>query len=203
MRMILASALVGTLFVAAPESQSPSQARPSGSLERPFTANGRISMDLSAGEYRISGTPDSRVRLEWSVRDRDKLSRVQARADVRGREAAITTDGPDNANLEVEIQVPRRSDLYVRLTAGELTIEDVEGNKDVALHAGELNIDIGRAEDYRSVEASVWAGEVNALPYQATKGGLFRSFDWRGEGPYRLEARLKAGEVRLYSRFSR
>ena len=66
-----------------------------------------------------------------------------------------------------------------------------------------MNIDIGRTEDYRSVEASVWAGEVNASPYQARKGGLFRSFDWRGQGPYRLEARLKAGEVRLYSKLSR
>ena len=74
MRMILASALVGAMWVAAPESQSPSEARPSGSLERPFIANGRISMDLSAGEYRISGTTDARVRLEWSVRDSEKLA---------------------------------------------------------------------------------------------------------------------------------
>jgi hypothetical protein len=202
MRMILASALVGTLLVAAPESQSTSDTRPSGSLERAFPVNGRISMDLSAGQYRISGTGDSRIRLEWNVRDREKLRKVEARADIRGREAAITTDGPDNSNLRVAIQVPRRADLYVRLTAGELTIEDIEGDKDVALHAGELNIDVGRAEDYSHVEASVWAGEVNASPYQARKGGLFRSFDWRGQGTYRLEAHLKAGEVRLYSRFS-
>lgn len=201
MRMILVSALVAVLFVAAPESQSPSQTRPSGSLERPFSANGRISMDLSAGEYRISGTADPRIRLEWSVRDTEKLSQMEARAEIRGREAALTTDGPENANLKVDIRVPRQADLYIRLTAGELTIEDIEGNKDIALHAGELNIDVGRAEDYGRVEASVWAGEVNASPYQARKGGLFRSFDWRGQGKYRLEARLKAGEVRLYSRF--
>jgi hypothetical protein len=202
MRMILASALVGTLLVAAPHSQTPSETRPSGSLDRAFPANGRISMDLSAGQYRISGTGDYRIRLNWSTRDAEKSSRIEARAEVRGREAALTTDGPDNSNLKVEIQIPRHTDLYVRLTAGELTIEDVEGNKDVALHAGELNIDVGRAEDYGRVEASVWAGEVNASPYQARKGGLFRSFDWRGQGKYRLEARLKAGEVRLYSRFS-
>lgn len=203
MRMILASALVGGMFVAAPESQSTPETRPSGSLERAFTANGRISMDLSAGEYRISGTGGSRIRLDWSVKDREKLSKVRARADVRGREATIATDGPDNSDLDVAIQVPARADLHIRLTAGELTIESIEGNKDVALHAGDLNIDIGRAEDYGRVEASVWAGEVNASPFQANKGGLFRSFSWQGRGPYRLEARLKAGEVRLHSRFSK
>lgn len=201
MRIILASALVGTMLVAAPETQSTPETRPSGSLERAFAANGRISMDLSAGEYRITGSGDHRIRLDWIVRDREKLSQIQILAEVRGRDAAITTDGPDNSNFRVAIHVPVRADLYIRLTAGELTIEDVEGNKDVALHAGELNIDIGRAEDYSRVEASVWAGEVDASPYQVNKGGLFRSFDWRGRGPYRLEARLKAGEVRLYSKF--
>jgi hypothetical protein len=157
-------------------------------------------MDLAAGEYRISGTGNQRIRLDWSVRDREKLAQVRARADVRGRDATITTDTPDNNNVKVAIQVPARADLYIRLTAGELTIEDIEGNKDVALHAGELNIDIGRAEDYHRVEASVWAGEVKAEPYQANKGGLFRSFDWRGSGPYRLAAHLKAGELHLYSK---
>jgi hypothetical protein len=200
MRIILTPALVGLMFVAAPRSQTTPEARPSGSLERAFTGNGRISMDLSAGEYRITGTTGNRIRLDWSVRERDKLSDVEARADVRGRDATITTEGPDNSDFQVEIQVPARADLRIRLTAGELTIEDIEGNKDVALHAGELNIDVGRPEDYGRVEASVWAGEVNAAPFQVNKGGLFRSFDWRGQGPYRLDARLKAGEVRLYSR---
>jgi hypothetical protein len=107
------------------------------------------------------------------------------------------TDGPDH--FEVDIQVPSRADLYVRLTAGELTIEGIEGNKDVGLHAGELDIDVGRPEDYKSVSASVWAGELHATPYNENKEGLFRSFDWTGKGPYTLEARLKAGEVRLHA----
>jgi hypothetical protein len=199
MRVVLASTLVWTMFVTAPETQSTAGARPSGSLERPFTMNGQISMDLSAGEYRIAGTPDHRIHLDWSARDRETLSRIRARADIRGREATITTDGPGNSRFRMAIQVPARADLHIRLTAGELTIEGIEGNKDVALHAGELNIDVGPAGDYGRVEASVWAGEVDAAPYQVNTGGLFRSFDWRGQGPYRLEARLKAGEVRLYS----
>jgi hypothetical protein len=63
--------------------------------------------------------------------------------------------------------------------------------------AGELTIDVGRADDYRRVEASVWAGEVRATPFGRRAGGLFRSVDWEGPGQYRLEAHLKAGEIRL------
>jgi hypothetical protein len=200
MRMIFASTLVCALLIAVPESRVADEPGPSAGFEREFGADGRISMNLSAGEYRITGTTDSRIRLDWTVRERHQLSRVQARVDVSGRDASVTTDGPDNSGFRVAIQVPVRADLHIRLTAGDLTIEGIEGNKDVALHAGELNIDLGRAEDYERVEASVWAGELNAAPYQVNKGGLFRSFEWRGDGSYRLQAHLKAGEVHLYSR---
>jgi len=199
MRIIVASALLGTALVASLSSQTP-ESRPSDVLERPFAANGRISMDLSAGEYRISGSPDNRIRLQWSVRDARELSRVTARAQVNGSHAAITTDGPSN-HFKVAIQVPSRADLYIRLTAGELVVKDIEGNKDIESHAGELDIDVGRADDYNRVDASVWAGELHAAPYRITKEGLFRSFDWFGKGPYRLHAKLKAGEIRLRSKF--
>jgi hypothetical protein len=112
----------------------------------------------------------------------------------------ITTDGPSNKGFKVAIQVPRQADLYVRLTAGDLRIEGIQGNKDIELHAGDVRIDVGRAEDYHNVDASVWAGEIQAAPFQVYKGGLFRSFDWSGKGPYRLHARLKAGDLRLFSK---
>lgn len=59
---------------------------------------------------------------------------------------------------------------------------------------------MARPDDYRRVEASVWAGELKAAPFRISKGGLFRSFDWRGDGEYRLRAKLKAGELHLYSK---
>jgi hypothetical protein len=201
MRTLMNAALLGIALVSAPALQATQESRTSDSLERAFVANGRIRMDLSAGEYRISGSPDNRIRLDWKVRDSDQLWRVKTRVDVRGSDATVMTDGPSN-HFSVSIQVPARSDLYVRLTAGELRLERVEGNKDVELHAGELDIDVNRAEDYHSVDASVWAGEIHADPFHITKEGLFRSFDWRGKGPYRLHAKLKAGEVRLFSKMA-
>ena len=168
---------------------------PATSLERPFAAGGRVTMDLSAGEYEITGSPDNRVRLDWDADDRDD---VDNRLTVQGTEARVSTDGPTN-HFRVRIQVPARSHLYVRLTAGELTIRGIEGDKDVELHAGELDIDVVRPEDYSHVDAKVWAGEIQASAFRVTKEGLFRSFDWSGSGKYRLHAHLKAGEMRLHS----
>jgi hypothetical protein len=200
MRVALATAILGTALVTAPLAGTDQEGRAKESLERDFSQNGRIRMDLSAGDYRISGSPDTRIRLEWSLRDAAYLPRVKARADVRDREATITTDAPSNKGLKVVIQVPKQADLYVRLTAGDLRIEGIQGNKDVEMHAGDVRIDVGRAEDYRNVDASVWAGDISAPPFRVNKGGLFRSFDWRGKGPYRLHAKLKAGDLHLFSK---
>jgi len=202
MRTIFSAALIGSALIAAPALVAQQTSRPSSSLERDFVSNGKISMDLSAGEYRITGSPDNKIRLVWSVRGEDRLSDVDARADIHGTEARIVTDGPMN-NFKVTIQVPQRTDLYIRLTAGELRLDRVEGSKDIELHAGEMRIDVNRAEDYNSVDASIWAGEIHADPFNVRKEGLFRSFDWKGHGPYRLHARLKAGEVWLSEKSSR
>jgi hypothetical protein len=172
----------------------------SGSLERPFSANGSVKMDLVAGDYHVTGSPVDRVRIDWSVREPAALPKVRARADVRDQELSITTDGPGNKGLKFTIQVPTRSDLYVRLTAGDLTIEGVRGNKNVELRAGDLRIDVGRAEDYNKVDAGLWAGDLKASAFRIFKGGLFRSFDWTGSGPYRLHAHLLAGDLYLYSK---
>jgi hypothetical protein len=175
-------------------------ARTSGSLERPFTANGRVKMDLVAGDYQIAGSRQDRVRIDWSVRDAESLAKVKARAEARGQELSITTDGPSSKGLKFTIQVPTQSDLYVRLSAGDLTIEDVRGNKDVELRAGDLRIDVGRAEDYTKVDASLWAGDLKASAFQIFKGGLFRSMEWTGKGRYHLHAHLMAGDIYLYSK---
>ena len=200
MRTALAAVILGTALVTAPLAGTDQAGRVKESLERAFSQAGRIRMDLSAGDYHISGSPDNRIRLEWSVRDADQLHRVSARADVRDLEATITTEAPSNKGLKVAIQVPKQADLYVRLTAGDPRIDGIQGNKDVEMHAGDVRIDVGRAEDYRNVDASVWAGEIRAAPFQVHKEGLFRSFDWRGKGPYRLHAKLKAGDLRLFSK---
>ena len=155
-------------------------------------------MDLSAGAYRVSAGPDDRIRVEWTVRHQHELRDVEADVEVDGSDATVVVvDGPRNG-FHVDIEVPRRADLTIRLSAGELSVEDIVGNKDIRLHAGELRIDVGDTHDYRRVEGSVWAGELQAEPFRITKGGLFRSLDWRGTGEFFLKAHLKAGELRLY-----
>jgi hypothetical protein len=179
---------------------SAQETRTSGALERPLSANDRVKMDLVAADYRITGSPENHVRIDWTVHDAESLPKVQVFAEERQREADDCDEAPSNSHGRFTIQLPNRSDLSVRLTAGSIDIEDIRGNKDVQLRAGEMRVDVGRAEDYGMVDASLWAGDINALAFQTFKGGLFRSFEWNGRGSYRLRARLIAGKIYLYSK---
>jgi hypothetical protein len=155
-------------------------------------------MDLSAGDYRIVGSDEPAIQIEWSVRDLGQLKKVRVNADVDGSRATIRTEGPSN-HFRVTIRVPRRSDLDVHLTAGDLKVEGVLGNKAIRSRAGDVDVDLVRADDYAKVSASLWAGDLRAEPLGISKGGLFRSFDWTGKGRYDLSVHLLAGDVRLYS----
>jgi hypothetical protein len=83
------------------------------------------------------------------------------------------------------------------MTAGDLTMGEIKGDKDIEMNAGNLQISVGNANDWGEVDASVTAGNVDAIPFQAAKGGLFRSLDWKGPGKYRLHVHVMAGNVTL------
>jgi hypothetical protein len=81
--------------------------------------------------------------------------------------------------------------------AGQMDVFDVEGDKDTELSFGQLNIDVGKPEQYGRVDASVNSGQLQADAFDVSKGGLFRSFDRTGPGKYRLHAHVGAGQVVL------
>ncbi len=165
------------------------------SLEEAFVDNGTINIKLTAGQHRISRSDDDHIRISWRVDDED-IDDVETEARVDGSSAKIDIDGP-RENFRTVIEVPRRSDLVVRLSAGELDIEHIEGSKDIELRAGELSIAVGSADEYSQVEGSLWAGEIDAGPFNQEKSGLFRSIEWKGDGEHKLRFKLYAGEVKL------
>jgi hypothetical protein len=171
----------------------------SDSLERNFAPQGKVQLDLSAGDYTIQAGREDRIFIRWRTGTMDQLRDVRVTADVRGGNATITTDGPHN-NFHVTIELPARTDLHVRMSAGDLDVAGFEGNKDIELRAGDLSIDVGQAEAYGMVDTSVTFGDLDARPWQVSKGGIWRKFNWQGKGPYKLHAHLMAGDLILTSR---
>jgi hypothetical protein len=162
-------------------------------VEAQFAAGGRIRMDLCSSGIDIVGTDEPKLRISYSP-ERDN---VKVRIRVFGDGADLKLTNCPHNNFRARIEVPRSSDLHVRMLAGELNLRDVTGDKDVVLHFGQLNMDVGKAEEYGHVQASVSSGELNAAAFHTEKGGLFRSFDRSGPGKYRLYAHVGAGEIDL------
>jgi hypothetical protein len=162
-------------------------------VEAKFAPGGRVRMNLCSSGMDVIGKDEGQLRVSYdSTRgDVKVLIRVSGdRADLK------VTDCPRN-NFRVRIEVPRTSGLYVRMLAGELNVEDVTGDKDVVLHFGQLTMDVGKPDSYARVEASVNSGDLEASAFNVSKGGLFRSFDRRGPGTYRVHAHVGAGQLSL------
>jgi hypothetical protein len=100
-------------------------------------------------------------------------------------------------NFHATIEVPALTDVRVRLTAGNLEIAGIKGDKDIEANAGNLNISVGSSNDWSDVDASVTAGGLHAPAFQTASEGLFRSFKWKGPGKYKLHVHLTAGDINL------
>ena len=199
MRSISAAIAATLLVIGSVAAQSPAPVARETSppqVEKRFAPGGSIYMDLSAGGYVIEGTPDPSIRIRWSTRDAADAGSVRATADVQGTDARITIAGPKNG-FSAHVEVPVRSHVSVSLSAGDLTLGGVVGDKDVSAWAGKIDVRVPDRDDYYSVRASVTAGEIRAEPFHVHKGGVFRSFWWEGKGRHSLRVRLTAGDVVL------
>lgn len=175
-------------------SASPA-AEGSHTIERTFASGGRVNMKLSAGEYMVrASAPDGKILIRWTTKKPEQAKKVSVSAEVKGPECDIVTRGPRDS-FRVEIELPARADLHVRLNAGDFNVRGIEGSKDIECHAGDVTIDLGRADDYGAVDASVRIGDFEAPPLGASKGGFIRKFKWQGPGRYALHAHVGVGSL--------
>jgi len=163
-----------------------------------FSEGGSVHLRLSSGDYTIRAGQSDRVVIQWkanSPEDERDMKKIKVAATVKGNEASIRTEGPTK-HARVIIEIPARSDLYLRMRAGDLSITGIDGNKDIHLTAGDLKIDVPLAS-YSHVHASVTFGDLQAMPLGISQDGIARSFDWNGTGKYTLRATLFAGDLTL------
>lgn len=199
MRVPFLLAGVVALAVASGTAQSKFDVR--DVVDHPFTADfnsgGKLKMYLQSGDFHIVGGADNKITVRVSGRNAYNAGDMRVQMEGSKDYASLTvSDGPKN-DLEVTIEVPKKTGLFVRMPAGNLELRHVTGDKDAELHAGELIIEVGDAGDYSRVDASVYSGGIEASPFGESHGGLFRSFHKEGNGRYHLHAHVGAGDVTL------
>jgi hypothetical protein len=196
MRSLALAVFLLSSLISMAQSINPVKQSDASHFELDFRRHGEVRIHIQPSALRISGTDEDKIKVHyWS--DHEDSSDVKVRLEALGNTANLdVSKGPHN-NFHVEIQIPRKSDLYLRIKAGEVNISNVTGDKNIELSAGDLTVQVGDAGDYKEVDASVYAGDVNASPFGVSKGGLFRSFHKKGSGEYRLYAHVGAGDLNL------
>lgn len=162
-------------------------------VEARFAPGGQVRMDLCSSGVEVVGTDDPMLRVSYQPGRED----VRVRIDASGSRADIRLTGCPHNNFKARIEIPKMSSLYVRMMAGQLDVRDVTGDKDVELSFGQLDVDVGKTDQYGRVDASVNSGQLQASAFDVQKGGLFRSFSHNGSGKYRLHAHVGAGQLDL------
>ena len=165
-----------------------------------FVDGGMVHVRMSVGDLRIKRSDSNKIRVHYTVKSRSE-SRVKdahLEFDVNGRNADIefhaSTMG--NTQFDVELEVPQNSNLDVHQKVGDLTIEDIEGDKDLDLGVGDIRVAAGRS-GYHLVRASTSIGDVNSDGYGDSSGWLGKTLKYRGEGKYELRAHVSVGDITL------
>lgn len=173
------------------------QQSPEGSVKQEFVSGGTIRLHLEAGGYTITPGDSENIIVTCRARSDELLKHVKVRIKRNDAAADVYVSDTPHNNFQATVEVPRRSNLWVRLSAGEMVVEDIEGDKNVQVLAGRIQIDVPHPEQYGHRDASVTTGSISSSAFEVSKGGLFRSFEQQGAGKYRLHAHVITGEIEL------
>ncbi len=167
---------------------------------REFAAGGFVHVRLSVGDMHIKRGDTNKISLRYTVKSRHERNVKDATVDfdVRGKDATIEFHAPSGGStqFDVELEVPQTTNIDVHAKVGDVTVEEVEGDKDLSLGVGDLRISNGRA-GYRVVNASTGIGDVHSDGYGETSGWLGKTLKYHGEGKYELRAHVGVGDIHL------
>jgi hypothetical protein len=173
------------------------QTRNAGNLELSLAPEAVLTLDLSSGDYRIEAGPADKLVIKSHGRSAAERRKVHFGLNATLQEASVKVEGPQN--FAATIQIPSNVSLNVRLNGGRLTMARISGDKNIESNAGKLSIDVGRPEDYRTVEASVNVGAIDASAFHGSRSGALQSFNANGPGKYHLRVHVGTGQIRLFT----
>jgi hypothetical protein len=188
--------LFATPFLALSQSEVPC----GQAINAPLRSGAVLAIDSRPAGLEIVGTDQDAIHVTCTADDMPSAKEIRIRLSGTADRAKLAITGAylKHGNLKIRIEVPRTTHLGVQMSAGQVKIEEVKGNKDVEIHAGQVSISSDHRWDYKSLDASVAIGQVDAQVYSTDKGGFFRSFHKENaEGEYHLRAHVTTGQIEL------
>jgi len=167
---------------------------------REFAPGGFVHVRMTVGDLHVKHGDTDKIRLTYTIKTHSEraLKHATVEFDVHGQDATITFHSPysGNTNFDVELEVPASTNLDVHEKVGDLTVENIEGDKDLSLGVGDLHVAIPQA-GYRLVNASTGIGDVDGNGYGESSGWLGKSLKYHGDGKYELRAHVGVGDIQI------
>ncbi len=164
---------------------------------------GSLWFRLRGGNLHITRGTDPQhivVRYTPDPKKPQEEKNVQIRSRLHGSQVRVEVNAPLSLSVDVEIEVPSPISLEVHMTGGDLTVEGVEGDKNLQLFAGDLKVDVGTLQNVRDAEVSVGVGDVSVPAIGEVHGWLGHTWKYQGNGQYRLYAHTSFGDVSLVTK---
>jgi hypothetical protein len=185
------------LFLLSTTAILPAGNLPEATVQKKFISGGTIRLHLESGGYTITPSDSENIVVTYRAKSGSQLRDVKVEFQLGASSADVFVTNTPEGKFEATIEVPRHSNLWVRLTAGDLQVEDVEGDKNLEIRAGAMQVEIPHPEVYGHRDASVMMGSLESSAFDVSKGGMFRSFEQQGPGKYRLHAHVLTGDIDL------
>ena len=189
-----------TLFACNLAAFAQSEVQCGQTLNAALRSGANLAIDSRPAGIEIVATDQEAIHVSCTSSDTDNTRDTRLRFSGTPTQAKLTISGPSikNGNLQIRIEVPRKTNLAVQMPAGQIKVEEIEGDKNIELHAGQISISLTHKWNYRKIDASVGIGQVNAQIYGEEKGGFFRVFKKENpDGDYRLYAHVTTGQIEL------
>ncbi len=194
------SAVLACLFCAPAAFASSDQYQESHSVTQEFVSGGVLHARMSVGDMRITRSSSNQIHLNYTIKSNkeSRLKECTVDFNVHGSDANLELRCPTTSNtqFDVELEVPGNTRLDVHEKVGDLTVEKIEGDKDLELSVGDIRV-TDENPSYRYINASTSIGDVSGDGYGESNGWLGKTLKYHGEGTYELRAHVSVGDVRL------
>ncbi len=133
-------------------------------LTHDFDVRGELEVENNAGHVTVTGSDvHNKITIEVTRRanTKEELALFDAKFDVSDKEtkAKVKSDNlkrVKNASIDFNIIVPRYTEVYLDLDAGNAIVQNIKGQMKVEVKAGNASISGARKE----VEVRVGAGDI-------------------------------------------
>jgi hypothetical protein len=179
-------------------SQETANLRQQG-FETNLASGGTLHLHLHDGDFRVVGSDSEKISIHVEGKNLEQAKNIKIQLTRSGTAVDLKLSHVPKKELQVTIEIPRSTNLYARMRGGDLSVQDVAGDKDLELTGGDLTIQVGSPEDYSRVDLSVKFGDISGTQFGDPKGWVGNSVQKDGNGKHRLHAHVMAGDLVLKS----